>query len=189
MCSSLCPSFQFSKLLPRALKSLDTTGDFFSCLGEAQGLKSLLDEEVSSTDLHREHWIIVRSETAVCTCLTLYSVAAFIWNAESANTRNGSMCARPFPSFWGWGLGTRLSMLRLPHLLSAGSLLFTFACYYLLKTFLVEWSCRKFLNDRVRIVQQRDADERTASVDGPSKVCKGRLASVTKGDLAEISQL
>ncbi|MCG8625240.1 MAG: hypothetical protein MJE68_24985, partial [Proteobacteria bacterium] len=22
--------------------------------------------------------------------------------------RNGSKCARPFPSFWGWGLGTRL---------------------------------------------------------------------------------
>ena len=78
---------------------------FFSCLGEAQGLKSLLDEEVSSTDLHREHWIIVRSETAVCTFLTLYGVAAFIWNAESANTRNGSKCARPFSPFLGVGSG------------------------------------------------------------------------------------
>ena len=30
------------------------------------------------------------------------------WTVESANTRNDSKCARPFPSFWGWGLGTRL---------------------------------------------------------------------------------
>ena len=28
-------------------------------------------------------------------------VAVFIWNAESANTRNGPKCARPFPLFGG----------------------------------------------------------------------------------------
>ena len=101
MCSSLCPSFQFSKLLLRALRAWIRLVIFFSCLGEAQGLKSLLDEEVSSTDLYREHWIIVRSETAVCTCLTLYSVAA-LFGMQSQQIQEMARCAPdPFPLFGG----------------------------------------------------------------------------------------
>ena len=57
----------------------------------------------------------------------------------------------------------------------------------------MEWACRKFLKDRVRIVQHRDCTDETNSArvtdsDKPTK-SEGKLAPVTKEDLAEISQL
>ena len=88
-------------------------------------------------------------------------------------------------------------MLELSYLLISGTLLFTFTYYYLLKTYLVEWGCRKFLKDRVRIVQHRDtldehgANGSSATANGSDKYAmdESKLTSVTKGDLAEISQL
>ena len=84
-------------------------------------------------------------------------------------------------------------MLELSYLLISGTLLFTFTFYYLLKTYLVEWGCRTFLKNRVRIVEHRDANENGSSTtaNGCDKSAKGdsKLTSVTKGDIAEISQL
>lgn len=85
-------------------------------------------------------------------------------------------------------------MLQFSYLLISGTLLFTFTSYYLLKSCLVEWVCRKFLRDRVRVVQHHDPTHETSSArpsesDKPSQMNEGKLTSVTKGDLAEISQL
>ena len=85
------------------------------------------------------------------------------------------------------------NMLELSHLLISGTLLFTFTYYYLLKTYLVEWACRRFLKDRIMIVQHCDHTDETSSAraSDSDKLNKGerKLTSVTKGDLAEISQL
>ena len=86
-------------------------------------------------------------------------------------------------------------MLQLSYLLISGTLLLTFTSYYLLKLFLVEWACRKFLKDRVKItVQHRDHTDEASSVrtsdgDKLTKRSEGKLIPITKGDLAEISQL
>lgn len=85
-------------------------------------------------------------------------------------------------------------MLQLSYLLISGTLLLTFTSYYLLKLFLVEWACRKFLKDRVKIVQHRDHTDEASSVrtsdgDKLTKRSEGKLVPITKGDLAEISQL
>ena len=85
------------------------------------------------------------------------------------------------------------NMLELSHLLISGTLLFTFTYYYLLKTCLVEWACRRFLKDRIKIVQHRDHTDETSSArasdGGKLDKDESKLKSVTKGDLAEISQL
>ena len=85
-------------------------------------------------------------------------------------------------------------MLQFSDLLISGTLLLTFTSYYLLKSYLVEWACRRFLKDRVRIVQHRDPTDETSSArardsDKTAKKNEGELNPVTKGDLAEISQL
>ena len=85
-------------------------------------------------------------------------------------------------------------MLQFSYLLVSGTLLFTFTSYYLLKSYLVEWACRRFLKDRVRIVQHRDpavgtSSPRATDSDKTTKKNEGELNPVTKGDLAEISQL
>ena len=81
--------------------------------------------------------------------------------------------------------------------LSLGSLVFTTTAYYLLKNYLVEWGCRRFLKGRVRL----ESDKKTEGVqNGHTHAVNGvshNSASgegdgpqfVSKGDMAEVAQL
>ena len=87
-------------------------------------------------------------------------------------------------------------------MLSFGSLLYTTTFYYLLKTYLVEWGCRRFLKGRVRLCSDYEAAKKRteASVNGHTHAVNGvvtkpatggseSLTLVTKGDMAEVAQL
>ena len=88
-----------------------------------------------------------------------------------------------------------------PLVLSIGSLLFTTTSYYLLKNYLVEWGCRRFLKGRVRLVDSEEKESEASQQNGhtqangvvPTKtVAEGgsdSRARVTKGDMAEVAQL
>ena len=87
-----------------------------------------------------------------------------------------------------------------PLVLSIGSLLFTATTYYLLKNYLVEWGCRRYLKGRVRLVDSEKESEASqqnghthANGVVPTKtVAEGggdSRARVTKGDMAEVAQL
>ena len=110
------------------------------------------------------------------------------------------LCDRP---------GARRMWMELSYLLISGSLLFTFGYYYLLKTYLVEWGCRKVLKHRVQIAARHSDDSNrgnagttksspgttgdAASASDSDKTVKSDfsncLTAVTKGDLAEVAQL
>ena len=94
--------------------------------------------------------------------------------------------------------------MSLPLVLSIGSLLFTTISYYLLKNYLVEWGCRRFLKGRVRLVDsEKKAESETSQQNGhthangvvptnpvaESAAGSDGLARVTKGDMAEVAQL
>ena len=88
-----------------------------------------------------------------------------------------------------------------PVWLATGSLLFTTTAYYLLKNYLVEWGCKRFLRGRVRL----DSDKKKESqLNGHTHAANGEavgqtvtaragdgdtLKYVSKGDMAEVSQL
>ena len=95
--------------------------------------------------------------------------------------------------------------MSLPLVLSIGSLLFTTISYYLLKNYLVEWGCRRFLKGRVRLVDsEKKAESETSQQNGHTHAANGvvptnpeaegaagsdGLTRVTKGDMAEVAQL
>ena len=88
-----------------------------------------------------------------------------------------------------------------PLLLSFGSLIFTTTSYYLLKNYLVEWGCRRFLKGRVRLVNSKESEAPSQQnghthangvVPTKESVAEGGgdgLTRVTKGDMAEVAQL
>lgn len=91
-----------------------------------------------------------------------------------------------------------------PLALSIGSLLFTTTSYYLLKNYLVEWGCRRFLKGRVRLVDSEKKSDATRQQNGHTHAVNGVVktstkpvaeegsdsrARVTKGDMAEVAQL
>ena len=88
--------------------------------------------------------------------------------------------------------------MELAYFLILGSLLFNFGFYYLLKTYLVEWGCRRFLKDRVKIAQPLIHDDVKHIGEGAGDARaddksvfkgKGSLTTLSKGDMAEIAQL
>lgn len=78
------------------------------------------------------------------------------------------------------------------------TLLFTTTAYYLLKNYLVEWGCRKFLKGRVRLYSD-DAEKTNGAIpNGHAHVANGvakfpkensSLTVLSRGDLAEVAQL
>ena len=85
-----------------------------------------------------------------------------------------------------------------PVVLSVGSLIFTTTAYYLLKNYLVEWGCRRFLKGRVRLETDKKKEGKqnghTHAVNGvvhktSSAGEEDGVAFVTRGDMAEVAQL
>ena len=85
------------------------------------------------------------------------------------------------------------------------TLLFTTTAYYLLKNYLVEWGCRKFLKGRVRLYSDDAGKTNGAIPNGHAHVANGdakfangdakfakensSLTVLTRGDVAEVAQL
>jgi len=93
-------------------------------------------------------------------------------------------------------------MRTLTGFLITGTLLFTTTAYYLLKNYLVEWGCRKFLKGKVKLYSDVQKEKDTAqngvnghahagAVNGIAKFAKegSKVTVLTRGDLAEVAQL
>ena len=86
-----------------------------------------------------------------------------------------------------------------PLWLVTGTLVFTTTSYFLLKHYLIEWGCRKFLKGRVRI--NSDLKTIEANQNGHAHVTNGMAAGMvgenghdnvtvlSKGMMAEIAEL